>query len=73
MSLDEIVKGDMGARERCYTCAGTATRIEDKVAPPARPERHGRQRASPKDYFFFCLGSAAAGRAAGAGCGAGAT
>src|ERR1019366_7749965 len=47
MSLDELVKGDMGARIGRFAHVCSATCIVDHVAPPARPERHARLSMSP--------------------------
>src|ERR1019366_3608771 len=47
MSLDELVKGDMGARIGRFAHVCSATCIVDHVAPPARPERHAELSMSP--------------------------
>ena len=46
-SLDGLVKGDVPARVRRLTHVSRATRIDDKVAPPARRGRHGARSVSP--------------------------
>jgi hypothetical protein len=56
LSLHELGKGDMRARTRRLAQVCSATPIDDKVALPGRPKRHGERSVSPDAIVWSDLG-----------------